>query len=135
MKKTLAFVLAAFVATAAFAGSGDSMQEISRSRSESTSLSKSMAQSSGVSSASSETVNGMAVAQSSEGLKESSNRRSSAEASRGSHPRKASHHSGATKTRCVTKKFGDVEEKVCQYTTISMEEADTYFAAERAQQR
>jgi len=35
---------------------------------------------------------------------------------------------GATKTRCIIKKSGDVEEKVCQYSTISMAEADSYFA-------
>jgi hypothetical protein len=35
---------------------------------------------------------------------------------------------GATKTRCIIKKSGDVEEKVCQFSTISMAEADSYFA-------
>jgi len=36
---------------------------------------------------------------------------------------------GATKTRCITQKSGNVEEKVCAYTTISMEEAAHYFDA------
>lgn len=46
-----------------------------------------------------------------------------------SHGRVSPHAEGATMTRCVTQAGAGVKEEVCEYKTISMEEAENYFTA------
>lgn len=106
-------------------------QQASVSVMESHSHSASPALKSGVSSGASDlslTVGGESLSASGHSVSTSQDKSVSTSTARGAQPLAKTVQQGATKTRCITTKSGDVEEKVCQFTTISMVEANDYFS-------
>lgn len=135
MKKVIVFAISFAFASAAFAGNKSSNNLESAmgnmvSESSSQSASRSTGASVSDSMSHSTSVGGASVSKSGEAVALSQSISAYKTVSMSSAQKTApSVQSGSTRTRCATRLNGNIEERVCQFVTISQDEANAFFDA------